>query len=222
MFAVPEPTNPPEMPTIMKRKTPREKPERTSAMLAALAYGSESERITLGEFAGGLRHRVIGFSMLVFALPCCLPMPPGIPTVCGVVISVIGLHLVFGRERLWLPRWIARRSLARTDLRRMVDRALPWIERFERLCRPRLVVATEAFAKSIIGLVVLLLGLILVLPIPFLGNLPPGIAATVIALGISERDGIVTLAGLVLAALAIGLSSGMAWAALEGLQYAFW
>lgn len=220
MFAIPEPTDPPGTPTIMRKKTPREKPARTSAMLSALAYGSESERVTLGEFAGGLRHRAIGFSMLVFALPCCLPMPPGIPTVCGLVIAVIGLHLVFGRERLWLPRWIARRSLARTDLRRMVDRVLPWIERFERLCRPRLAAVTEAFAKSLIGLVVVLLGIILVLPIPFLGNLPPGLAATVIALGISERDGIVTLAGLFLAVLAVLITSGMAWAAIKGLDYA--
>jgi hypothetical protein len=189
-------------------------------MLLGLAYGDDTEAISVAAIVSGLRYRAIGLSMLVFALPCCLPMPPGVPTVCGAAIVIIALHLVVGWGHLWVPGWIGRREIARSDLRRLVDRVRPSIERFERLCQPRLAAVTEGVSKALIGLVVLLLGAILVLPIPILGNLPPGLAVTVIAIGLSERDGVVTLAGVLLAGLAILLTGGMAWAALTALQLA--
>ena len=58
-------------------------PDRTSEVLRDLVEGGESERITFREILVELRHRAFGFALLIFALPCCLPMPPGIPTVCG-------------------------------------------------------------------------------------------------------------------------------------------
>lgn len=38
------------------------------------------------------------------------------------------------------------------------------------------------------------------------------------AIGLSERDGVIALAGMFLAGLAILLTGGMAWAALTALQ----
>jgi hypothetical protein len=181
-----------------------------------LAYG-EGERATFKEILTGLRHRAFGFTMLIFALPCILPMPPGIPTVCGVALVIIALNLIAVRRRLWLPRAIADKTIARADLRRMVDRALPLMQRLERICRPRLPAVTEPVGKVFIGLVVLVLGLVMILPIPLLGNMPPGIAASVIALGVTERDGLVVLVGLVVAVVAVAVASAATWAAILGL-----
>ena len=64
-------------------------PERTSEVLRDLAERARSERITFREILTELRHRALGFTLLIFALPCCLPMPPGIPTVCGVALVII-------------------------------------------------------------------------------------------------------------------------------------
>lgn len=196
-------------------------PERTSTLLQALGEGAEEDAPTLGEIVAGLRNRAYGFSLLIFALPCCLPMPPGVPAVCGVAIMVVAAHLLLGREQLWLPARIARHTIQRRDLRRLVARVLPYIQRLERVCRPRLAVATERPAKTVIGLATLVLGLILVLPIPFLGNLPPGIATAIIAVGLTERDGLIVLAGLFAAAVAVAVTSAMTWAALRGLTELF-
>jgi hypothetical protein len=188
-------------------------PARTSEVLRELAYG-EGERVSFRDILGGLRHRAFGFTMLIFALPCVLPMPPGIPTVCGVALTIIALNLIAARRKLWLPSVIADKSIARADLRRVVDRVLPMMQRLERICRPRLPWLTEPIGKVLIGIVVFMLGFVMILPIPFLGNMPPGAAAAVIALGVTERDGLVVLVGLVVSAAAIAVASAATWAAI--------
>jgi hypothetical protein len=188
-------------------------PARTSEVLRELAYG-EGERVTFREVLLGLRHRAFGFTMLIFALPCALPMPPGVPTICGIALAIIALNLIMVRRRLWLPGAIADKSIARADLRRVVDRALPLMQRLERVCRPRLALLTEPIGKVLIGVVVLVLGFVMILPIPFLGNMPPGAAAAVIAVGVIERDGLIVLIGLVVSVAAIALAGAATWAAI--------
>lgn len=208
----------PALPERLKPRRPL--PARTSEVLYELAY-AEGERISVGEILLGLRHRAFGFTMLLFGLPCSFPMPPGVPTVCGIALVLIAINLILGRRRLWVPRAIAAKTIERADLRRVVDRALPYLRRLERFCRPRLAIVTEAVGKAVIGVVVLVLGLLLILPIPFLGNMPPGVATAVIAIGLSERDGAVAIAGLVLGVLAIGVAGAAAWAAILGLVSLF-
>jgi hypothetical protein len=181
-------------------------PERTSEVLRELTEGDE-ERVTFREILTRLRHRAFGFTLLIFALPCCLPMPPGIPTVCGIAIVIIALNLIAARQRLWLPNAIADKSVARADLQRVVARVAPYLERLEKICKPRLPIVTEPVGKILIGLVIFVLGFIMILPIPFLGNMPPGFAASVIAIGMTERDGLVVLIGTIVSLLAIALAS---------------
>src|SRR5688572_21084064 len=181
-------------------------PERTSEVLRDLVEG-EGERVTFREILAELRHRALGFALLIFALPCCLPMPPGIPTVCGIAVVVIAVNLIAARRRLWLPAAIADKSVARADLRRMVDRLLPYLERLEKVCKPRFPIVTDPVGKVLIGIVIFALGFIMILPIPLLGNMPPGFAASIIAIGMTERDGLVVLIGTVLSAVAIAVAS---------------
>ncbi|HEX7237673.1 MAG TPA: exopolysaccharide biosynthesis protein [Gammaproteobacteria bacterium] len=182
-------------------------PERTSEVLRDLAEGGETERITFREVLTELKHRAVGFALLIFALPCILPMPPGIPTVAGIALVIISVHLLTARQRLWLPSAIADKSIGRADLKRMVERAVPYLERLEKVCKPRLPIVTETVGKVLIGVVIFALGFIMILPIPFLGNMPPGFAATVIAIGMTERDGLVVLIGTVASAAAVALAS---------------
>jgi len=192
-------------------------PERTSEVLRDLVDEGQSERVTFREILVELRHRAVGFALLIFALPCCLPMPPGIPTVCGVALVIIAANLIAGRQRLWLPRAITDKSVSRADLKRMVDRWLPYLERLERVCKPRFPIVTEPFAKILIGIVIFALGFVMILPIPFLGNMPPGFAASVIAIGMTERDGLVVLIGAAVSAVAIAVASVATTAAIIGI-----
>jgi hypothetical protein len=136
----------------LRERLRRPKPERTSDVLRELA-DDRRERISFREILTGLRHRAFGFTLLIFSLPCVLPMPPGIPTVCGIAIVIIALNLIAARQRLWLPRAIADKSVARADLQRIVTRVTPHLERLERFCKPRLAIVTEPVGKVLIGVV---------------------------------------------------------------------
>src|SRR5258706_7527768 len=188
-------------------------PERTSEVLATLAHG-EGERVTFGEILLGLRHRAVGFATLIFSLPCCLPMPPGIPTVCGIALVVTALNLVTMRTRLWLPAALAGKTVARSDLNRIVTWATPLMRRLERYCPPPLPIVTESVGKVLVGLVIFVLGFIMILPIPFVGNMPPPIAASVIALGMTERDGLIVVIGVVVSVAAVIIASPATWHAI--------
>jgi hypothetical protein len=183
-------------------------------VLRHLTEHGEGERITFREILSELKHRALGFTLLIFALPCCLPMPPGIPTVCGIALVIIALNLIAARQRLWLPGAIANKSVARADLKRMVERVAPYLERLEKVCKPRFPIVTDSVGKVLIGIVILALGLVMILPIPFVGNMPPGFAASVIAIGMTERDGLVVLIGTLASAVAIALASVATGAAI--------
>jgi hypothetical protein len=191
-------------------------PERTSEVLRELAEG-EGERVTFRDILTGLRHRAFGFTLLIFALPCVLPMPPGIPTICGIALVIIALNLIGARQRLWLPNAIADKSVARADLRRMIGRALPYLERLEKICKPRLPIVTDSVGKVLIGIIIFALGAVMILPIPFLGNMPPGFAASVIAIGMTERDGLIVLIGALISVIAIAVASVATVAAIVAL-----
>jgi hypothetical protein len=195
-------------------------PERTSEVLSELAEG-EGERVSFREILTTLRHRAFGFTLLIFALPCCLPMPPGIPTICGIAIVIIAFNLIAARQRLWLPSFIADKSIARADLKRTVDRWVRYLERLERICKPRLAIVTDSVGKILIGLVIFVLGFIMILPIPFLGNMPPGFAASVIAIGMTERDGFIVLIGALVSVAAVAVASVATWAAILGVYNYF-
>jgi hypothetical protein len=181
-------------------------PERTSEVLRELAEG-DGDSVTFREILTELRHRALGFALLIFALPCCLPMPPGIPTICGIALVIIALNLIAARQRPWLPGAIADKKVSRADLKRIVERVGPYLERLEKICKPRWPIITDTVGKVLIGLVIFALGFIMILPIPFLGNMPPGFAAAVIAIGMTERDGLLVLLGTVASAAAIAVAS---------------
>jgi len=75
--------------------------------------------------------------LFVSAVPNTLPSPSGLSTVLGVPLPFLSAQLLIGRKA-WLPDFIARRTTARTDFEVLMGRVLPWLQRAERLLKPRL------------------------------------------------------------------------------------
>lgn len=169
---------------------------RTSQLLRSLVDAVEDEDASVGWLLEQLKRRAFGCALLIFALPNCLPMPPGIPTICGILLCILALQMIVGTERPWLPSFLARRRIARKHLELMAERGGAWIERLERLTQPRLQVLTGPIGFRLVGAVVFVLGIIMILPIPLLGNMPPAFATLIIAIGLTERDGLVVGLGL--------------------------
>jgi len=189
---------------------------RTSQLLRGLAEGGDG-RITIGAVVTELGSRGFGLLLLAFALPCCLPMPPGVPSTAGWIITFIALNMIVGRDSLWLPQALARLGVERQTLHRIVNRCVPHVERMERLCRPRAGFALNRTGRILIGFAMLIPSVLLILPIPIFGNVPPGIAAAVIAVAVSEGDGLIALAGALLAVLVLAMTVAAAWTLAQGL-----
>lgn len=185
-----------------------------SVALQAIAAESEIDRISIGHIDTRLGDRAFGILMIVLAFPNCLPLPPGGSTLFGVLLMLVAVQVMFGRHRLWLPAVIRRRSVAREDFRKVVDKVAPILQRIERLCRPRLSWLAGGLAERLIGLVVVVLAIIISLPIPIIGNLPPAVIVGVLSIGLIERDGVAVLVGLVLSVLITVLNASVVTAAV--------
>lgn len=177
---------------------------RVSEMLTAIAEAPD-ERLTLGEVLGALGDRTFGFVLLVLAVICVLPQPPFGTTVFGTVLTLIALQLLIGLSEPWVPGFIRRRSMARATFRLGIGKVVPTLRRIERVCRPRFSWLTTGLFERLAGFTIAVFAFIIALPIPVVGNVLPGIAVAVIAIGLIEQDGLALLAGVAfgLAALAL-------------------
>lgn len=193
---------------------------RTSEILDALA-AQPGERLTVRDIMAVLQDRAFALLIVLLGLPNCLPMPPPIPLVSGLLLGLVALQILFGRQAPWLPGSLMNRSLARRDVERAVARAVPAFQRLERFSRPRWAFLEAPIALRLIGAVILVMALGLLLAPPFVGQIPLGLAVCLVGLGLVERDGVVILGGLVIGSVGLTLSLGFVYAVLTGLDTIF-
>lgn len=188
-----------------------------SAVLRQLAADTTRERITVADLLAALGDRAIGALLFVFAFPNVLPTPPGTSTVLGTPLVFLAAQLMLGLPP-WLPGFVARRSIPQADFALLVRRIAPWLERAERLLRPRWTQLVLPPMEHVVGAVCLLLALLLVLPIP-LGNMLPALAVCLLALGVLERDGFWVLAGLATAVASVAVVWGVVFALIKSALF---
>lgn len=174
------------------------------AALRALLRGRKG-RVTVGEIVaraegdGGL-----GPVLFLLAMPVLLPLPPGVSMVLALPLLVVAPQIIAGRSRLWLPKTLARQSVERTALAKLLPRILPLLERVEALVRPRLKFLTGRVGVRVVGVACTLIAVILILPIPF-ANLVPALALGFFSLGLTRKDGLLVLVGYSLLALTLAM-----------------
>jgi hypothetical protein len=197
-------------------KAPDGLPRRVSDLLAELAKTWPHERVSLGDVTQLLGERGHGVLLFVLALPGAVP---GVASIAAIPLALVALQLAIGLPRPWLPRFLAARSLSRTEFARMVERVAPHLTRIERLLRPRLMILTGPVGERVIGVVCLVLALLLTVPILF--NWPLVVPIALMALAVLERDGVFAVIGLAIGCVVLGGLLGVGWVSIqEGLQLA--
>ena len=193
--------------------TPGRRPGReagTRALLDSLAQGNPDDLLTLRDLLAGLGRRAFGMLLFVASLPAFIPIPIG-GAIAGPLVVLIGVQLLVGLRRPWLPGFIARRGPRRDAMARFDRRISPWLGRLEHLIKPRLTAVLDHRAASMFtGLLLVLLGVLTSLPIP-LTNMLFGALLLAFALALLERDGVLMLVSWVagIAAVAVfGVLSG--------------
>ncbi|OHE85631.1 MAG: hypothetical protein A2579_11050 [Lysobacterales bacterium RIFOXYD1_FULL_69_11] len=175
---------------MTRRARPGHPPEAgTRALLDAFAEGNPDEVLQLGDVFTGLGRRSFGMLLFVSTLPGFIPIPGVGGAVSGPLVVLIGLQLLVGLRKPWLPGFIARRGPHRHAMARFRDLLAPWLTRLERLVKPHAAAMLDhRLASAFTGLLLVLLGVLLALPIPFTNYLFAALLL-MFAFALLERDG---------------------------------
>jgi hypothetical protein len=196
-----------------------------STILRNLA-SAPSGQVSLGTVLKAMGSRAHGLTLVLLALPDALPLPiPSTSTVLGIPLVIIAAHLLLYGEGSRLPRRVEAISVSPAVIRALARYAVPVLELFEKVSRPRWPALVEN--DRAVGVLCLYLAVLLLLPVPFF-NAAPALCLIAIALGMIHRDGVmvavgmagtaaVTIALVVLADWAGELLNG--WSAFNSLKF---
>ena len=158
---------------------------------------------SIGEISEAVGDKGFGLLLMVLALPSALPVPaPGYSTPFGIVIGIIALQMMIGRHTVWLPEKFKRIRIKPALADVVIGTAARFLRKIERFIRPR-----QRWIRSRIGLaglatLILVMSGLMILPIP-LTNTFPAMVVFLIAVGLSEEDGLLAIAAFGIGCLAV-------------------
>ncbi|MBM3543674.1 MAG: exopolysaccharide biosynthesis protein [Alphaproteobacteria bacterium] len=180
-----------------------EKSRRTSVLLREFLATQTGQRVKFGDLRDALDDRGFGVLIFIFAFPNMIAANiPLASSVLGFPLVLLAAQLTYGRHKPWFPRWLTSQTFPREKFTAFMNRALPYLERCEKMFRPRLTFMLSWTPERLIGALILVLAVILALPIPF-GNWLPALSMSIIGLAMVEKDGVAVLAGLGVAVAAL-------------------
>jgi hypothetical protein len=162
------------------------------------------DNFTISDVRDALGDRSFATLLFLFAAINCLPLPPGSSAFLGLPTLIISAQMIFGQSKVWLPDFILKRPISAGRFRQIVEKLSPWLQKTERLVRPRYWPFPTIVIDRGIGLIAFVLSILLVAPIP-LGNWLPAFAMAMFGLALSERDGIVLAAAIATTIAALGV-----------------
>ncbi|MCL6654799.1 exopolysaccharide biosynthesis protein [Agrobacterium rubi] len=185
----------------------------SAALTSIAALARLRGNLSLGEVMATMGPAGMAFAILVLALPALTPVPGPIGLVFGTALAVVAAQIAVGRSSVWLPKFLSDRRLSSNVLELVVRHTAPHVSRVERLVRAdRLKFLTGPFAQMLIGLPIMVMAVAIALPIP-LGNFLPVISLVILAIGLMERDGLITLLGVILSVIAAGVTGFLIYGA---------
>ncbi|MCW4456345.1 exopolysaccharide biosynthesis protein [Flavobacterium sp. MXW15] len=180
-------------------------------LLETFASGDPDEVLRLGRILLNLQQGGFGVFLFIAILPAFVPIPGVGGAVSGPLVILIGLQMLVGLRRPWLPRFIGERGPRRRTMQRFLHKISPPLRRLDRMLKPRLPAMLDPLPAHVLtGALLVLIGLLLSLPIPFTNYLF-GFQLLLFALALLERDGALMLLNWIAALAAIaffGFSSG--------------
>lgn len=158
----------------------------------------QGDEVRLRDLFNEMGDRAFGPTLLLCALPEALPLPiAGISALVAIPLLLVSGQLVLGFQQPWLPDLLLDQPFNREQCEQVISGAIPFLEKLEGFVQPRWSFFTSPEAERCVGVILLTLGFIIALPIPF-GNMLPAIAIVLICLGLIEKDGlIIAISGLI-------------------------
>ena len=169
---------------------------RLSVLFDTVLNQFAGQKPRVGTIVEALHERGFGVLLILFSLPLCIPVPkpPPVDTILGIPLFYLCLQMIQGRDVPKLPKKVLDYEISADLLITAFTRGRKWLERFERLFRPRM---TSVFSDHTLSRICGVLGMGLtcsvMVPFPF-SNTVPSLCMVVMATGIINRDGVAALA----------------------------
>lgn len=190
-------------------------------IIAEVAATFPGERITLGEMAEVFGERAFGLLILLLCLPSLLP---GMASVFGLPMLVLGVQMGLGWRKPELPRFLSSKTVRRTDLLRLASASSRGLSYVERFVRPRPGWCLQPLGDRLVGWLTVYSALMLILPGPGT-NGPPAFGTIIMALGVVEQDNRTTAIGMAATLAGCLFASGvllaLCWMGLKALGWLF-
>ncbi|MEM9152124.1 MAG: exopolysaccharide biosynthesis protein [Cyanobacteria bacterium P01_F01_bin.3] len=170
----------------------------------------KAAEVTLNEILELAGERTFGFLFGLLSIPSALPVPaPGYSTPFGLVMLLLSVQLMIGKDQPWVPEKWRKRGFEREQVQTFLQKGLPWLQRIEKVSRPRLTpICTSRVGQAIVGLVLTLASMSMILPLP-LTNTVPAMGIFVVGLGLFDDDGLLSLAGVAICSLGLAITSSL-------------
>ena len=141
------------------------KPPRLSQEIQGLLDTLDERPVTLREFIAVTRSRAYTLLLILLSLPFCLPIPlPGLSTVLGAMIALIGLRLSMRLEPK-LPAKLLDAQVPSPKVALILAGALKVVRGLEVFLKPRLSFLVDyAVLHHFYGAMVCIAGVLLMLP----------------------------------------------------------
>lgn len=166
---------------------------RASDLLAQTAANPGTGSVALGDLVDRLDRRGFGILLFVGTLPALIPSPVGAGALAAPLVILCGLQLALGLPRPWLPEGLRRRRFERAAAQAFLDRAGRWLQRLERLARPRWLPLLGPVGVRLAGLLAIGHGVALGMPLPLTNYLFAAVAL-LLAVALLEDDGLLAAA----------------------------
>src|SRR5699024_8943522 len=165
--------------------------------------------VSLDKILDTVGRRTFGPFLLIAGLITLAPLIgdiPGVPTIMGILILLVGGQLLFHQEHFWLPEWLLNQSVDKDK----IYTALGWLRSpagfLDRWLHPRLTIFVKGVAMYIIAAVCVAIAIVMPAMefIPFSANVA-GVALTAFGLSLITSDGILALLAFIFSAGTFGL-----------------
>ena len=177
-----------------------------SGVLDKLGSAGDETRVTVGQILEEVGDRSLAPILLVPAMITASPISgiPGVPTLTGLIVGLIVVQMLMGRNTLWVPQVLARQGVSKSKMEKAVSFLRKPVGWLDKLMKPRL----TWLASRPWSYLALVICLIIAVTTPVMEFLPFAISIAAVAIGffaagILMRDGVMILIGYVVVGLTV-------------------
>jgi len=192
---------------------PANAPNNITDVLDTLRSETDGGEVSLGEVLEVFDGRAYGPLLMIPGLITVMPTGaiPGVPSVMGLTVLLISTQMLFAQKRPWLPKPLRERRIGRERLVNAIEKTYPYAEKIERFIKHRLGWASGKVARYAAAITCMCISpTLLIFEVLPPGAFLPGLATLLFGVGLTARDGAVTLGAFAVAAFGFGLA---AWGA---------